>query len=121
MDVSRVYFYARSIRPTFVKLPAQDPKSSDPSICGKLLFSMYGTRDAAQNWCNAYSSTLEKSGYKRGMANPCLFHNAVEGVSLMVHGDDFVGVGSAEGLRKSNSTLEKAIQGQDADDGSRRR
>ena len=97
--MSRAYFYARSIRPTLVKLPSEDPESSGPNICGQLLFSMYGTRDAAQNWCNEYSSTLEKSGYKRGIANPCLFHSAAEGVSLMVHGDDFVGVGLAERLR----------------------
>ena len=31
----------------FVELPEED---SEPGMCGKLRKSMYGTRDAAQNW-----------------------------------------------------------------------
>ena len=62
------------------------------------------------NWCNEYSSTLEKSGYKRGIANPCLFYSDSDKVSLMVHGDDFVGVGSAAGVQKLNDILKKAYK-----------
>ena len=110
MDVSRAYFYARCIRPTYIKLPAEDPRSSESGVCGKLLFSMYGTRDAALNWCNEYSSTLEKAGYKRGIANPCLFRSDNDKVSLMVHGDDFVAVGPDTGVKKLNAVLEKAYK-----------
>ena len=49
VDVSRAYFYAKSVRPTFIKLPAEDPRSSEEGLVGKLMMSMYGTRDAAQN------------------------------------------------------------------------
>ena len=110
VDVSRAYFYAKSVRPTYIKLPAEDPRAGDPTVCGKLLFSMYGTRDAAQNWSREYSATLAKAGYKRGIANPCLFVNASEKVSLMVHGDDFVAVGPEAGVRKLHEALEKAYK-----------
>ena len=50
VDVLRAYFYATSVRPTHVKLPTEDPRSADPSCCGRLLMSMYGTRGAALNW-----------------------------------------------------------------------
>ena len=62
IDISRAYFYAKSIRPTYVKLPPEDPRSGEAGVCGRLLMSMYGNRDAAQNWASEYSSTLEKAG-----------------------------------------------------------
>ena len=49
VDVSRLYLYATAVRPTFIKLPSEDPRSGDEGLVGKLMMSMYGTRDAAQN------------------------------------------------------------------------
>ena len=72
-DVSRAYFYADAVRPVYVKLPAEDFEEGDAGRCGKLRVSMYGTRDAALNWSLEYSNTLKASGYKQGVANPCLF------------------------------------------------
>ena len=48
-DVSRAYFYAKAVRPVYVKLPEEDMAEGDECRCGKLLMSMYGTRDAALN------------------------------------------------------------------------
>ena len=48
--VSRAYFYAKAVRPVYVKLPEEDLLPGDEGKCGKLHMSMYGTRDAAQNW-----------------------------------------------------------------------
>ena len=33
IDISRAYFYAKSIRPTYVKLPAEDERSGESGIC----------------------------------------------------------------------------------------
>ena len=57
-DVSRAYFYARAARPVYVKLPEEDLEEGDEKRCGKLVISMYGTRDAALNCAEEYSSTL---------------------------------------------------------------
>ena len=43
VGISRVYFYAKSIRPTYIKLPSEDPRAGEEGVCGKLLMSMYGT------------------------------------------------------------------------------
>ena len=40
-------FHAEARRPVFVKLPVED---GSPGMCGRLLKSFYGTRDAASNW-----------------------------------------------------------------------
>ena len=46
IDVKRAYFYAKAKNNIFVKLPEED---AEPGMCGKVLKSMYGTRDAASN------------------------------------------------------------------------
>ena len=71
---------------------------------------MYGTRDAAQDGFEEYSSTLERAGCTRGVANPCLFMNKAAGVGLMVHGDDFLAAGPSAGVLALESTLEKAYK-----------
>ena len=111
MDVSRAYFYAKSVRPTYIKLPSEDPRAGEEGIVGKLMMSMYGTRDAAQNWAEEYSTTLQKAGYKRGVANPCLFYSEADDCSVMVHGDDFVAVGLVKATDRLRKTLED-VQGQ---------
>ena len=104
-DVSRAYFYAKAVRPVYVKLPDEDLAPGDEHRCGKLLMSMYGTRDAALNWALEYGETLRAAGYKQGRANPCLFFNEKLNVSIMVHGDDFVAVGPEQCLDHLKETL----------------
>ena len=89
-DVSRtyMYFYAKAVRPVYVRLHEEDLETGDEGKCGRLKMSMYGTRDAALNWSLEYASALLASGYIQGKSNPCLFYNAKIGVSVMVHGDD---------------------------------
>ncbi len=105
-DVSRAYFCAKAVRPVFVKLPDEDVEPGDEEKCGKLLMSMYGTRDAALNWSAEYTATLLADGYIQGRANPCLFRNPKTKVTIMVHGDDFVAVGEERNLAATRATLE---------------
>ena len=56
IDVRRAYFQAKARRSVYVKLPEED---ATPGYVGKLLKSMYGTRDAAQNWEAEYCEFME--------------------------------------------------------------
>jgi hypothetical protein len=105
-DVSRAYFYAKAVRPVYVKLPAEDVEPGDEHRCGKLFMSMCGTRDAALNWALDYGETLRAAGYVQDKSNPCLFQKKALGVSVMVHGDDFVAVGPDKHLSEVRKTLE---------------
>ena len=51
IDISRAYFQAEAIREVYVELPGED---NEEGMCGKLLKSMYGTRDALQNGGETY-------------------------------------------------------------------
>ena len=50
-DVSRAYFYApvQEGQNIYVKLPAGDTLPGEEHMCGRLNYSMYGTRRAATN------------------------------------------------------------------------
>ena len=54
---------------------------------------MYGTRDAAQNWEEAYSEFMKESGFTRGKASPCVFYHTNRYLRAVIHGDDFTVLG----------------------------
>ena len=58
-------------------------------MCGRLNYSLYGTRDAASNWEECYAETLIGMGFKQGVSSPCVFYHPVREISTVVHGDDF--------------------------------
>ena len=74
-DVSRAYFYAKAIRKVFVEIAEEDREPGDGDVVGELFYSMYGTRDAAQNWQEEFSAMLESIGLKAGRSPPCIFYH----------------------------------------------
>ena len=62
LDVSRDYFYAKSMRPTYMKVPGEDSRSRDSSACGHLLMTMFGMRDAAFNWAQEHTAAFSALG-----------------------------------------------------------
>ena len=66
-------FLRRSAKRYYIMLPPEDPKAGDGITCGKLLKSLYGTRDASANWHKSYSDFLKSVGFIQCVANPCHF------------------------------------------------
>ena len=50
---------------------------------------MHGTRDAAQNWGEECSRSVDESGFVRGESSPCVFWHPDRDIHCVVHGDDF--------------------------------
>ena len=48
IDVSRAHWYPTVTRDAYVRLPLEDPRGGDASVCGKLKKTMYENLDAAQ-------------------------------------------------------------------------
>ena len=81
-------------------------------MCGKLVKSLYGTRDAAQNWEAEYTETLANNVFVYGKAVSCAFHHPQRDIKAAVHGDDIVALGHRDQLdaRKSaNDSKSKPI------------
>ena len=92
IDVRRAYFHARVKRDVYVALPLEDYECGDEVMCGKLAMSMYGTRDATNNWEETYTEVLLKHGFTQGATSPCAYFHKGRGNRLVVHGDDFPAV-----------------------------
>ena len=105
IDVSRAYFYAESIWPVFIELPKEDRTPADEGLVGRLNLSLYGTRDAAQNWAVEYTRTLRAAGFVVGKASPCNFQHSTRDLTVTVHGDDFTSSGSEQDLEWLRSVL----------------
>ena len=68
IDISRAFFHAEALRKVYITLPEED---SEEGMCGLLLKSLYGTRDAAQNWGDTYMNWMIHIGFERGKSRPC--------------------------------------------------
>ena len=73
-------------REVYIQLPEED---YEHGMCGRLVYSLYGTRDAAQNWEREYTQCLESTGFVRGKSSPCTFYSSKLDARIVVHGDDF--------------------------------
>ena len=60
--LSRAYFYAKAVRPVYVRFPADGLEPGDKDRRGKLVMSMYGTRTGALNWAMEYGEALRAAG-----------------------------------------------------------
>ena len=78
VDIRKAYFHAKVKRLIYVELP---PEFLEPhevgKVCGKLNFSLYGTRDAASNWEECYAEFLISIGFKQGLSSPCVFFSTL--------------------------------------------
>ena len=109
-DISRAYFYAPCTTPTFVEICEEDYEEGDELLCGELKVSMYGTRSAACNWQRCYSDLLLSAGFARAKSNTCVFYHPLRKLRTMVHGDDFVTVGSGCQLKWMQKVLESKFE-----------
>lgn len=105
IDIKRAYFYAPAKRPVFIEIPDEDKEPGGWGKVGQLHLSLYGARDAAQNWTAEYTKRLEEMGFTTGWASPCNFTHKSRGINLTVHGDDFAVVANAKQLQWFGDTM----------------
>ena len=111
-DVARAFFEAKATREVCIEIPEEDMTESDKKqdMVGYLMRSLYGTRDAAMNWQAEVSREMKKWGFEQGVYNPCLYVHKTWGITTMVHGDDFVSVGTQESLKKLEELMTKRFE-----------
>ena len=73
-----------------IRLPAEDRQKYGEDKVGRLIKSMYGTRDASPIWQLDCVTLIggDLGGFRRGNDKAALFHNSKEAVGMAVHGDD---------------------------------
>ena len=102
----------------WVELPEEDYDEQDrvEDRVGLLNRSLYGTRDAAQNWGYEMAGSLQELGMTQGRACRCLFVNKVLGMRGALHGDDLVVTGVRQDVDRLVAGVEAACVRRDHDD-----
>ena len=91
LDISRAHWHAPATREIYIELP--DELGLDRCWVGRLLKSMYGTRDAAHNFSLLMCTCMIALGFEEGKSNTCLFWNPQTMISCVIHGDDVTPMG----------------------------
>ena len=106
LDVKRAHFFSDATRELYVELPAEAKKPGE-DVVGKLLKSLYGTRDAPLNWELQIRKVMVAIGFKQGKRNPCIYFHAGRDLRTVVHGDDFTTAGTFENIKWLHGELSK--------------
>ena len=110
IDIKKAYFNAPAKRDLFVQLPDEFlDKGEKGVVCGKLNFSLYGTRDAATNWEAHYTNILKGLGFSQGLTSPCVFYHSDRDIETVVHGDDFTSLAEEDQLIWFAGELSKVL------------
>lgn len=102
--IKRAYFYAPAKRDVYIKLPDED---AEEGMRGKLVKSMYVTRDAVYNCEEEYTQLMIKNGFIQGKSNPFLFYHPGKDIRAVMYGDDFTLLGSDNALHWFREVVDK--------------
>ena len=114
-DISRVHFQGTAQKLICIKLLVEDRQKYRKEKFGRLVKSMYGTRDASHIWQLDYVNLIcgESGGFRRGKHSAALFHNPNQDVRKAVHDDDFVCVSDDDELKHIDSLLKSKYTAKD--------
>ena len=101
-DVARAFFEAPAHREICVELPMEvrtEEDERDDNV-GILEKSLYGTRDAAQNFQKEVRKLMKSIGFNAGGYNACTYYHPTRHLTSMVHGDDFATTGTLENTKR---------------------
>ena len=108
IDIRKAYFHAKAKRLMYVQLPEEFCEPGEfGKVCGRLNYSLYGTRDAANNWEECYSQALVELGFRQGLSSPCVFYHPGRDISTVVHGDDFTSLALESELKWLRDALQQ--------------
>merc|ERR1712018_514255 len=68
IDVKKAFLYGMIKRRVYIELPAEDPRAKEGNLVGRLLKTMYGTRDAPQVWQEEVQTAMKEIGYEASLS-----------------------------------------------------
>jgi hypothetical protein len=107
VDIKKAHLYAKATRDVYIDLP---PGDEQEGMCGKLNYTLYGTRDAAHNWEREYTNTLVDIGFQVGKSTTCVFRHEQRNIDIVVHGDDFTILGTSWDIQWVHDMLGKKYE-----------
>ena len=105
LDVKRAFLYGHARRRIYIKLPPEDRRGRFGEVVGRLLRSMYGTRDAPMIWQAEVRKAMLELGFRQSVCQPCVYFHDARGMVAITHVDDFFITGIEEDLRWFHSSI----------------
>ena len=96
IDAKKAHLNPRCDEEVYIELPPEAKQGE--SKCGRLNFWLYGFRSAGRAWEEHYAQKLVEAGFVRGKACPVVFRDEARDVDCVIHGDDFVMLGTDKEL-----------------------
>ena len=85
MDITRPHPHCSMRRQAWVRLPQEDPRSTEEGVCGLLLRSLYGLTGAGMNFEQLMRQVMDKHGFTCGLWTPCVFVHREKNMQAYVH------------------------------------
>ena len=73
IEIMRADPHCTMRRQVWVQQPAEDPHSEEEGVCGPLLRSIFGLKDAGMNFEQLTRQVMDKLGFACGLWTPCIF------------------------------------------------
>ena len=111
LDVKTAFLYADVQRSIYINLPREDSMyTADNQYVGRLVKSLYGTRDAPQCWQEHLRATLLMIGFRESTVRPGYFRHPDQDLDMCVHVDDLLVAGFREHLQWFLEQLTKVYE-----------
>ena len=106
LDVHRAHFHPHAVRETYIELPAED---FHEGCVGRLLRTLYGTRDAAHQFDIFFNACVAAAGWTVGTSSPCIYRHETEIAIGWRHGDDSLFAGESHVVDDITEKLSKEM------------
>ena len=108
VDVKRAFLHGLCTRSIYVELPGAE--SQGGKYVGKLVRSLYGTRDAPLAWLTVVKSDMKELGFKECKVTNGVFTHPGRNLRVVVHVDDFLLSGEGHHLTWFRDQLSKKYE-----------
>lgn len=107
IDIKTAFLYGEINENIYMKQPEGYIQDSDNKVC-KLNKSIYGLKQSARVWNDKINNVLCSFGFRRGLADPCLYSKMIDGkwTFVLIYVDDII---VASELSESIISVEKLL------------
>jgi hypothetical protein len=108
VDVKRAFLHGYCTRSVYIELPGAE--SQGGKYVGKLVWALYGTRDAPLAWLTVVKSDMKEMGFNECKVTNGVFTHPERDLRVVVHVDDFLLSGDDHQLQWFRDHLTKKYE-----------
>ena len=88
VDVKKAFLHGLATRTIYIELPEEE--SENGKYVGKLLRTLYGTRDAPQAWQKVVREDMHRMGFHESKFTSGVYVHHSRDIQVVAHVDDFL-------------------------------